>query len=249
MADICKQTIWVTGASSGLGRALVHALARRDNQVIASARSAEKLEELVDLYPNHVKCFSCDVTDPGSMAALADESPHLDLVLACAGTCEYDDGPEFDLAMYRRVFEVNFFGAVNSLKVAVPLLKRSSFGGRFAFVGSLSSIAPFPRAEAYGSSKAAVDYLAETAMIDLKRHGVAVSLVRPGFVDTPLTQKNDFEMPFLMPAEEAAESVIKGLSKGKAIIDFPGKLSLPIKLLSKSRGFWRNVVAPRMVKA
>lgn len=249
MKSLQNMTIWVTGASSGLGRSLAIKLAELGNTVIISARGEEKLQEIQERFPDNVKVFACDVSEASSLAELGTRCERLDLVIACAGTCEYDDKPSFDEAMYRRVFDVNFFGSLNTLRAAMPLLKLSALKPRFAFVGSLSSIAPFPRAEAYGASKAAVDYLAETSMIDLARHNIAVSLVRPGFVDTPLTQKNDFPMPFMLQSDDAASRLIKGLEKEKAIIDFPTRLSFTIKLLGSIRILWRRVIAPSMARS
>lgn len=248
MTELRQKTIWVTGASSGIGKSVALKLAEGGNRVLVSSRTEEKLLALKALYPDNIVPFVCDVTDAESLTALGGLTEHLDLVVACAGTCEYDDDPSFDEAMYRRVFDANFFGSVNTIRESLPLLKKSALGARFAFVGSLSSIAAFPRAEAYGASKAAVDYLAKTCMVDLKRHKVAVSLIRPGFVDTPLTQKNDFDMPFIISPDDAAKRLIEGLEKGKAVINFPRRLTFTIKLLNLSNRIWRNFIAPKLIK-
>ncbi|WP_226648589.1 SDR family NAD(P)-dependent oxidoreductase [Microbulbifer variabilis] len=241
MAEIRDKILWITGASSGIGRALVLRLADHNNFVIASGRRREALAELQQFAPTRIRILDCDVADDSATAStferLKDLTDHLDGVIACAGTCEYDNDLQLETAMYRRVFDANFFGVVNTLRCALPLLAAST-SPLFAALGSLSSVVPFPRAEAYGSSKAALDYFLASVRADTCHTDLKVVLVRPGFVDTPLTAQNDFAMPFLISAERAAEFIEEGLARGKSVIDFPLRLSLPLRFLGFFRSLW-----------
>ncbi|WP_299942372.1 SDR family NAD(P)-dependent oxidoreductase [uncultured Microbulbifer sp.] len=251
MKEIRNKTLWVTGASSGIGRALSLRLARHNNIVIASGRRFEALAELQTHCPERIRVLDCDVADDAAMTAVPERlgalSGHLDMVIACAGTCEYDDDLQLDGSTYRQVFDANFFGVVNTLRSALPLLAASP-APVFAALGSLSSVVPFPRAEAYGSSKAALDYFLGAVRADLCRTPLKVVRIRPGFVRTPLTARNDFGMPFLMSAEQAAERIELGLCKGRSSIDFPRRLSWPLRLLGSCSALWFYLFAPKMTR-
>ncbi|SHE72972.1 Short-chain dehydrogenase [Microbulbifer donghaiensis] len=251
MTVIRDKTIWVTGASSGIGRALALRLAEQNNFVIASSRGRDALAELQQSCPKRIRILDCDVGDDEQMeqaaARLAEMTDHLDLVIACAGTCEYDDNLQLDTASYRRVFDANYFGVVNTLRSALPLLANSRTPV-FAAVGSLSSVVGFPRAEAYGASKAALGYFLDAVRADACRTNLRVVHIRPGFIDTPLTQRNDFDMPFLMTADQAAECIERGLASKKHTIDFPRRLSWPLRFLGFFRSLWFRYCAPRMTR-
>ena len=251
MAAIRDKTIWVTGASSGIGRALALRLAEQHNFVIASSRGREGLAELQRTSPQRIRILECDVGDDAGMAAagarLAEMTDHLDMVIACAGTCEYDDDLKLDIASYRRVFDANFFGVVNTLRQALPLLANSR-APVFAATGSLSSVVGMPRAEAYGASKAALGYFLDAVRADCSHLRLRIVHIRPGFIDTPLTKRNDFSMPFLLTAEQAAERVERGLARGQHIIDFPRRLSWPLRFLGFFRFLWFRYCAPRITR-
>ena len=246
-----KKTVWLTGASSGIGGALVQKLVADGHFVIVSGRNPEPLLALQQMAPRLIKVLTCDVGDDVSMAeagrTLADITDQLDLVIACAGTCEYDDGLSLNIDLYRRVFDTNFFGVVNTLHQALPLLGNSR-APVFAAVGSLSSIVGFPRAEAYGASKAALSYFLDAVRADTARTNLRTVLVRPGFVDTPLTQTNDFSMPFLMTPTQAAERILRGLARNRSVIDFPHRLSWPLRMFSVLRPVWYQLCAPRITR-
>lgn len=246
-----KKTIWVTGASSGIGGALVQKLVKDGHFVIISGRNPEPLLALQQSEPKLIKVLTCDVGDDVSMEqagqAIADITDQLDLVIACAGTCEYDDDLTLNVDLYRRVFNTNFFGVVNTLRQALPLLSNSRTPV-FAAVGSLSSVVGFPRAEAYGASKAALNYFIDAVRADTAQTNLRTVLVRPGFVDTPLTQSNDFNMPFMMTPEQAADRILQGLASNRSVIDFPHRLSWPLRMLSVLRPVWFRICAPRMTR-
>lgn len=247
---ISNKIIWVTGASSGIGWAVVEKLAQQKNQIFVSARSAEKLEKLKQLSPQRIIPIVADVSDADSLRRatlqIAQQADHLDLLILSAGVCEYQDGGVLDLAMFKRVFATNFFGAVASIEQAMPLLNASAQCGHVVAIGSLSSVVPFTRAEAYGASKAALDYFIEAARVDFAH--LDFTLIRPGFIDTPLTRKNDFSMPGLMGAEYAAEKIIQAIALRKPVYNFPWLLSAVLTSCSKIPSLWRGLIAPRLVK-
>lgn len=248
---LSKKQIWLVGASFGIGRALAEALAERDNMVFVTARSEASLHDLQSKYPNRISCIPGDITDPEQLenikSTLNQNTDLLDMLILCAGTCEYDDGAELNTEMYRRVFDLNFFATVDCTRVALPLLEKSK--GEIVALSSLAIAVPFPRAEAYGASKAALEYFMKSLKIDLLTRGVGVSLVRPGFVDTPLTQKNDFPMPMLMSPTEAANEIIKGLEHNKSMISFPWKLRVSLRIASIFENFWAKIAASRFTRA
>jgi len=240
-------TCLITGASSGIGRELALHYAANGWIVYAVARSADKLREL-EQKPG-VCALPLDLTDNTALQRIAqqlsDDGVVLDLLLLNAGTCEYVDANNLDLAAFERTFAINFHAVVAATKYFMPLLK-ASLAPQLAIVSSMAHFFPFTRSEAYGASKAAVSYFVDSLRVDLADSGISISLIEPGFVDTPLTQKNDFAMPFLVPVTQAANRIYTGLAQGKSRIRFPRRLSLLLKLLSLLPYDLRNSVARRM---
>lgn len=240
-------TCLITGASSGIGRELALHYAANGWTVYAVARSADKLEQLSK--NSRIRALALDLTDNAALQRsaqqLADKGVVLDLVLLNAGTCEYVDANDLDLAAFERTFAINFHAVVAATKFFMPLLK-ASLTPQLAIVSSMAHFFPFTRSEAYGASKAAVSYFVDSLRVDLADSGIHISLIEPGFVDTPLTQKNDFSMPFLVPVSQAASRIYTGLAKGNSRIRFPRRLSLLLKLLSLLPYNLRNSVAKRM---
>lgn len=249
LATANKRTIWITGASSGLGRSLALALVAKGNRVIASARNQAELDKLVELDAN-ILALPCDITDETALEAagkrILEIAPHLDQVILNAGNCEYLDFPEPDWGAIRRVMEINFFGTVNCVKIALPLLRQSP-GGRPHIVAVASQVtaAPFPRAEAYGASKAALQYFFDSLRLDLSAEGIDVTIVNPGFVDTPLTRRNDFPMPFLMDVDQAAARIVKNIASRPLRYSFPLRLSAMLAMSKLLPGVWQKMVAPK----
>lgn len=243
-----RRVIWVTGASSGLGRILALRLAADGSIVIASARNRQALEELAAQHHDiHPLCF--DITDreawhelPRRMGAI---TPCLDQAILNAGTCEYLDFPEPDWDAVRRVMEVNFFGAVNCVRIALPLLRAArGRGAQLVVIASQVTAAFFPRAEAYGASKAALQYLCDSLRLDLARENIDVSVVNPGFIDTPMTRRNDFDMPFLMQVDDAASRIVDKLKSRPRRYDFPLRLAALLFLSKLVPAVWQKMVAP-----
>ena len=247
------KVIWVTGASSGLGRSMVLKLAAEGHTVIASARNEESLSSLERLSESIV-ALPCDITDEKSVqAALAKVSTKftcLDQIILNAGNCEYLEFPSPDWAAIRRVMEVNFFGTVNCLQMALPLLRESTVARpHIVVVASQVTNAPFAKAEAYGASKAALQYFFDSLRIDLASENIDVSVVNPGFVDTPLTRKNDFDMPFLMDVEDAAQRIIKQISSRPRSYSFPKRLQALLQISRLMPATWQKMVSRDASKA
>ncbi|MEW5681408.1 MAG: SDR family NAD(P)-dependent oxidoreductase [Pseudomonadota bacterium] len=240
-------TCLITGASSGIGRQLAQHYAANGWTVYAVARSKDKLDDLAK--SDGIIALPLDLTDSVAIqdtaTRLQQDGVVLDLLLLNAGTCEYVDVADLDLAAFERTFAINFQAVVAATKFFMPLLK-ASLSPQLAIVSSMAHFFPFTRAEAYGASKAAVSYFADSLRVDLADSGISVHLIEPGFVDTPLTQKNDFAMPFLVPVEQAAARIYNGLLAGQSRIRFPRRLSFTLKLLSLLPYNLRNKMAQRM---
>ncbi|WP_373388962.1 SDR family NAD(P)-dependent oxidoreductase [Pseudomonas alcaligenes] len=230
-----SRRIWLTGASSGIGAALAEVLLQEGHRLALSARNAGALHALAERYPGQVLQAPGDLTDPEQVHAIGQRiSEHwgaLDQAILNAGTCEYVEVSAFEAAMVERVMRANLFSAALCVEAALPLLRR---GERPHLVAVSSSVTflPLPRAEAYGASKAAMRYLFEALRVDLAAEGIAVTLVSPGFVDTPLTQKNDFPMPMRWPVEKAARHIATKLQRRPYEIAFPGPFIAILLLLA-----------------
>lgn len=225
--------IWITGASTGLGREMALRLARSGAKVAASARSADKLAELAASHPN-IKAYPLDVTDLEATRAVADaierELGAIDLAVLNAGVWLPMPLTEYDPHRMRQGMEVNYFGVTNALAPVLPaMIKRKA--GHIAIVASIAGYRGVSLAATYGPSKAALNNLAESLYPDLAHHGVKVTVINPGFVETPMTEPNKFPMPFLISCDEAVDHMIKGLIKGQYEIVFPRRMKVLAKLM------------------
>lgn len=227
--------IWLTGASSGIGAALAPLLLQQGHRLAVSARNAEALHALSRRHGDQVLVVPGDLRDAGQVRAIGQQIAQawggLDQVILNAGTCEYLDSQAFEAAMVERVVASNLFSASHCVEAALPLLRQGTRPHLVA-VASAVTLLPLPRAGAYGASKAALRYLFESLRIDLGREGIAVTLVSPGFVDTPLTQRNDFAMPQCWPAEKAARHIAEHLDGRPFDIAFPTVLIASLRLLA-----------------
>jgi short-subunit dehydrogenase len=252
MQKITGRCIWITGASSGLGKALAEQLAEAGNFVIVSARSQAALTKLAAQYPGKIKALQLDISRnidlKETAIQLREITDYLDMVICAAGICEYEDNLNFNPDMYERTFDVNFLGVVRTLNIALPLLKNAQTRPHFAVISSLSTCIGFPRAEAYGASKAALNYFMQSLRADFSNIALDLSLVRPGFIATDLTKENDFAMPFMMTPEAAAERIILELGKRKFSIDFPLRLSWPLRATGLLFGAWYKWIAPKLTR-
>ncbi|MBL0434902.1 SDR family NAD(P)-dependent oxidoreductase [Aeromonas hydrophila] len=218
--------VLITGATSGIGFQLALDYRRAGWQVWGCGRDGERL---LALGRHGITPLQFDGRDASAVSEAAAVLPRVDLVILNAGHCEYMDVAEgFDGALFARVIETNLVATGHALAAFLPLL---GAGGRLAIVSSSVSWLPLPRAEAYGASKAALDYLADTLRLDLAGKGIGVTLIRPGFVATPLTAKNDFPMPCLVTLEEASRAIMAGLAAGRHQIHFPRRFIWLLRLL------------------
>ena len=228
---------WVTGASTGIGRALARDLARAGYTVAATARDEDRLETLVDESsggPGRIIPFPCDVTEEAAMlrtvAAIERDAGPIMLAVFNAGTFFPTRGERFEASNIVKTFEINLFGVAYGM---VPVLDhmRARRRGHIVLVGSASAYFGWPSAAAYSASKAALNSLAEGLKHDFDKLNIRIQVVNPGFVDTPLTRKNDFSMPALMQVDDAAKRMAEGIRKGGFEISFPRRLNWPLKLL------------------
>lgn len=243
MAKICL----ITGASSGMGKATALHYAANGWLVYALARSADKLAELAAQNAN-IKPVSLDVTDSVALASWTAALPanqKIDVVILNAGNCEYVDAADLDLAAFERTFALNIQAVVACTRYFLPVLHTGS-KPTLAIVSSMAHFFPFTRSEAYGASKAAVSYFADSLRVDLADTDINLCLIEPGFIDTPLTQKNDFDMPFLMAPEEAAKRIYNGIAASKSRLRFPRRLSFSLKMLGLLPYNLRNKLAKKM---
>lgn len=225
---------WITGASSGIGRALALRLARDGAPVVASARNAEALAALEREGAGRIVAWPLDVTDHAAVAAAvaAIEGTHGPIARAIlnAGTHVPMSADDFSAATVRALIDINLMGAANALEALLPRMAARR-AGHIAVVASLAGYRGLPTAAAYGASKAAVINLCEALKPDCDRLGIKLQLVDPGFVDTPLTRRNDFAMPFLMPVEAASEALARGLASRRFEIVFPRRFAAIMKLM------------------
>jgi len=227
------RTVSITGASSGLGRALALHAARAGDRVAISARRAEALEEVASLAPE-IHTFPLDITDREAAAAcvaeIEDRLGAIDLAVLNAGTYQPMTAADLDPAAFARLIDVNVMGTVNCL---APLVRAMTvrYAGHIAVVSSVAGYRGLPTAVAYGASKAALINMTEALKFDLDRTHVRLSLVNPGFVKTPLTDRNPFPMPFLMAPEAAAARLYAGLERRGFEVSFPRRFTTRLKLL------------------
>ncbi|MCW4149805.1 SDR family NAD(P)-dependent oxidoreductase [Halomonas sp. 18H] len=231
------QRIWLTGATSGIGLSLARRLLDQGHRVALSARRQEDLAELAEGRDNAL-ILPVDITDRAALLEAAEQiRAHfggLDMALFNAGTCEYLEARDFDTALIERVFTTNFTGTLYGIEAALPLLRQARAEGGQPLLAATSSAAaylPLPRAEAYGASKAALSHFLESLRLDLDQEGIGVSIIHPGFVKTPLTDRNDFAMPMRIDTETAADAILRGLAARRLDIHFPRRFTLMLKLL------------------
>lgn len=218
--------ILITGATSGIGKQLAKDYLLAGHAVYAVGRDEKALAELKELGAMPI---NVDLIDHDKVLDAFANISQIDLAICGAGMCEYLDMPNFDSSVFMKVMTVNMGTLSHTIEGVLPQLIASK--GRLVGIGSASAYVPFARAEAYGSSKAAIHYLMKTLQISLAPHNVAVSLVVPGFVETPMTKQNDFPMPFIQTTEQASLAIREGIENGNEVIEFPKKLTLPLKTL------------------
>ncbi|MFA9273457.1 MAG: SDR family NAD(P)-dependent oxidoreductase [Candidatus Aquirickettsiella gammari] len=245
------QTIWIIGASSGIGAALAQALLRQGAQVILSARRLEQLVTVAAHHPQaHVLAF--DVTDQDAWRHASQELQtrysSIDLVIFCAAKYHPERSWEVNANDAAATLKINLESVYHGLQAVLPqMLKRGS--GGLAILASVAGYVGLPNASVYGPSKAALINLSELLYSDLHQKNINVYLVNPGFVQTELTNKNNFEMPALQTPEQAANVILRGFAHGDFEIHFPKRFTLGVKLLQMLPYRWRFALIRRFVLA
>jgi len=230
------KVVWLVGASTGIGRATAAALHKLGAKVVVSARSAEGLNRFVAGHAGAV-ALPLDASDAQSVKAAADiilSQGALDCVVYCAGHYREMRAEGMDLADMLRHVQINYVGALNMLDAVLPhFLAQALVGkpGHISLVGSVAGYRGLPQSLAYGPTKAALINLAETLYLDLHDKGIGVSIINPGFVETPLTARNQFTMPALISPEQAATAILKGWAQGRFEMHFPKRFTLWMKAL------------------
>jgi NADP-dependent 3-hydroxy acid dehydrogenase YdfG len=228
--------VWLVGASSGIGLACAKALNAAGANVIVSAREVGALTEWAETCNKEglpVELMALDVTDALQVKYVARQvatGGPLDFVLYCAGHYRAQRATEFDLKDMLRHQDVNYNGMLRVLDAVLPMFLQQGCG-HISLVSSVAGWRGLPNGLAYGPTKAAMTHLAETLYMDLQDKGIGVSVINPGFVATPLTAQNNFQMPALISPEEAAKAMLAGWSEGLFDIHFPKRFTAWLKLL------------------
>lgn len=229
--------VWITGASTGIGRALALRLAAEGCTVAASARGEDALADLekdAESLPGRIVSVPLDVTDADAVTKagvrIATDLGVPDLCVLNAGNYIPINAKRLKAADVATQFDLNVMGVVRVLEAVIPgMVKRKS--GRIAVVASVSGYRGLRSALGYGATKAALINICEAMRMELGDHGIAVQLVNPGFIKTPLTDKNDFPMPFLMPVDKAVDRFYRGLLTNRFEITFPRRFTWILKAL------------------
>lgn len=246
MKSITGKTVLITGVTSGIGKSLANLLIAQGAQVIGVARRHGELKELENEYNDKFTGICADVSVQESWSKIIELLPCLpDVVILNAGNCEYMEQGKVDADLVKRVFQVNYFA---NIYAAEALLNRypKNFPFHWVVVSSSAYYFAMPRGEAYGASKAALSYFFES--LQLSYANAKFSMVHPGFVETPLTDKNDFAMPFKITSEQAANIIVNGIHKNKKQINFPFIFTLILKTLGMLPAGLRFYIGKRLVK-
>ena len=228
-----QKKIWITGASSGIGKALALKFAKENWLVAISARREEILDQIAQ--NENISSFPLDVTDDSNvqkcLSSILNKFNTLDLCVFCSGAYDPTLEQEINKEQIRKIMEVNFFGVLNCIKAVEDHFK-SKKKGQISIVSSVAAYRGLPNSSGYGPSKAALTNLTESLYFDFKKHNVKISLISPGFIKSQLTDQNTFNMPFIKTPEFAANKIYVGLIKNNSFeIHFPKELTLFLKIL------------------
>lgn len=245
------QTIWIVGASSGIGAALAQALLKQGAQVILSARRLEHLQHVAANHP-YADIVPFDVTAPNAWQEASQQLQtrysNIDLVIFCAAKYQPERSWDVDAKDAATTLKINVESVYHGLQAVLPqMLKRGS--GGLAILASVAGYVGLPNASVYGPSKAALINLSELLYSDLHQKNINVYLVNPGFVQTELTDKNNFDMPALQTSEQAADAILQGIRHGDFEIHFPKRFTIGLKLLQMLPYRWRFALIRRFVVA
>ena len=232
--DWTGQVVWLVGASTGIGRATAELLHRRGARVVVSARNTAAIRAFAAHHTGSL-AIGLDVTDRIAVNAatreVVEQCGRIDRVAYCAGYYKAMRATQFDLDEALRHQQVNYTGALHVLGAVLPQLLRQQ-AGHLSLVASVAGYRGLPNSLAYGPTKAALINLAQTLYLDLQPQGLGISVVNPGFVETPLTSHNAFSMPALISPAQAADEIVRGWEAGRFEIHFPKRFTLWMKALS-----------------
>lgn len=229
------RVVWITGAGKGIGRAVARHLAEQGWRVAASARTRSDLDSLAaECPPASIEVFTVDITDKDAVertvADIERQMGPINRAILNAGTHKPVRARDFDVATFQTLCDVNLMGNVHCLGALIPrFIDRRT--GTIAVVASLAGYRGLPTSAAYGATKAGLINMCEALQPDLAAEGVTLKLINPGFVETPLTDQNEFPMPFLIPVDQAATAIVKGLDSSAFEIAFPWRFAMVMKLL------------------
>ena len=228
------KVIWITGASTGIGKSLAIKFSKNGWKVAISARRAEILNDISRQNEN-IFPFPLDVTNREDckkvFLEIKNKLQNIDICVFSTGTWDPKKEKEIDFDQIENVMKVNFFGTLNSIKSVEKYFKDLG-KGHISIVSSIAGYRGLPNSTGYGPSKSALNNLTESLYFDFKKYGVRISLISPGFIKTPMTDKNDFKMPFLKTSEYAADKIYDGLVNTNVFeIHFPKQLTLTLKFL------------------
>ena len=234
ITDWNGRVVWIVGASTGIGRSTAELLHRKGATLVVSARNAESIAAFERTHAGSL-AIALDATDREAMRSAArqvvERFGRIDLAVYCAGYYKAMRATAFDLDQALRHNDVNYVGALHLLDAVLPQLLLQK-GGHLSLVSSVAGYRGLPNSLAYGPTKAALINLAQTLYLDLQPRGIGISVINPGFVETPLTAQNQFTMPALITPAQAAGEIVKGWEAGRFEIHFPKRFTLWLKALS-----------------
>lgn len=251
IVDWAGKRIWVVGASSGIGHALARTLLLKGARVAISARNSVPLDTLASSNPEQVQVLALDVTDPSGWQAaheaIAARWQGLDHFIFCAADYQPMRAWELDISKAEKMVSTNLTGVISGVATVLPdMLRRKQ--GAITMIASVAGYMGLPRSLIYGPTKAAMINFAEALYVDLHDKGIAVSVINPGFVETPLTRANNFTMPALLTPEQAAAEIISGLEDGEFEIHFPKRFTGWLRMVRRLPYFLKFRIIAEVAK-
>ncbi len=229
-----KKVVWITGGGTGIGKELAILLAKKDWQVIISGRRQDKLKEVEKQNNKNISALRLDITDSDECKEVAHKIIKkfgaLDLVILNAAAYNPGNLDFNQLSTIKEVVNINLIGQINCISAIIPSMKKRK-SGQILIVSSPAGFRGLPNAGIYGVTKSALTFLAETLYLEFSKFSVKIQVLHPGFVDTPMTKKNKFPMPFILTSKEAAERIEKKIHTNSFEICFPKRLIIPMKLM------------------
>ena len=230
-----KKVVWITGGGTGIGKELAKSFADLNYKVIISGRRVEKINEVMKYKPDCIKPIQLDVTKPNkcknTVSSIIKNFGDIDVIILNAAAYSPGSLDKLEPLKIKSIIETNILGPINCLAPVLEKMKKNK-KGHLVFMSSPAGYRGLPGAGIYGVTKSALTFFAETLKIELDSFKIKVQVIHPGFVKTPMTDKNTFEMPFMISAKSATEQIMKNIFLNKFEIFFPKRLILPMKIMS-----------------